>query len=125
MKTLLFTLLFILSANSYAGCGITWTAKNNGDVGITLLRSFSKVKVKGGWYKKFMYDASHSLNPGDTVTEGEILDLGCNKKRRFKIEVWCAGASTDTKTVHFPSSTTYYSKGKTYFNFGDLSDYCE
>lgn len=81
-----------------AGCKITIKVKNNKNHPITVDWKSSKVKIKGGTFKKLGTN-SQSVPPGQTVSHSYNADFGCNKNRQYKI-YWSGSGGSDGWVYH-------------------------
>lgn len=84
-----------------AGCNINVEVHNTGSVAYTVDWGASKVKVKGGTYKK-IGNSVVTVNPGQTKTEDFKATFNCGAKRRYQIKTT---EGTNSRTTYVPSTT--------------------
>ncbi|MCP5054389.1 MAG: hypothetical protein GY940_44895 [bacterium] len=86
-----------------AGCKITITVKNDKNYTITVNWKTSKVKIKGGIWKKLGTN-SQTIGKGKERSHSYNATFGCNKKRQYKI-YWSGGGSDGWE--YYPSSSGF------------------
>ena len=86
-----------------AGCDINVEVHNTGSQTITVDWGDSKVKVKGGTWKKIGSSAV-SIAAGDTKTEDFKATFNCGAKRRYKIK---STEGSSSKTTYHPGTSSW------------------
>ncbi len=100
--SLSFLLIFAFNLNiANAGCSINIKLKNNESNTVSVLWSKSKVKTKGGSWKKVGTNIT-SIDPGKTLVRNYFATFGCKLKRRYKI-LFRQGSNTWSE--FYPSPT--------------------
>lgn len=72
------------ASSAHAGCKIEIDVKNSTGHQIPVDWKASKVKVKGGVFKKLGTN-SQTIGKGKTKSHSYNADFGCSKKRQYKI----------------------------------------
>lgn len=95
-----------IAGKASAGCDITIKVKNTGNATYTVNWDDSKVKVKGGLWKK-IGDGKESVSPGAIVSTTYKALFNCGSKRRYQVRTLKGGSE---KTTYYPSSSTWTTK---------------
>lgn len=130
----LFSLIFLWAPQASAGCGITIRASNSSSNLIDIDWYYSKVKTKGGWWKRLKdmcdygetADEEHLtyVQAGESVSIACELDFGCSTKRQYRIYIKNIDSGhTDDAYDYYPSSSSYTTS--TTINLGDLAEHFE
>ncbi|OZC04306.1 hypothetical protein [Rubricoccus marinus] len=109
------------------GCTVSIRGTNRGNRDIEIKLTRSKVKVRGGIWKRIdkvagtvggacTDDEVSVPNDRQTYSESCNLDLGCGSRRRYKFEIKRGG---NTHIEYFPSSNGWTTS--TTINLGDLN----
>ncbi len=108
-----------------AGCTVTFKGINKGRQDIELRARSSKVRVKGGWWKRLSYWTSWDIKKnGGKLVEDETLAFDCKAKRRYRLfflRLSSGGKNAGDITCYYPSSRSWTKK--TSINLGDVSRY--
>ena len=88
-----------LPQTAYAGCNVTVKVKNTGSHGFTVVWDKSKVKSKGGLWKKLARNSSEYVPAGAHRSINYTATFNCNAKRRYQVRTTRGGS---TKTTYFP-----------------------
>jgi hypothetical protein len=94
---------FSTSISLEAGCKITITVDNDKSHPITVNWKESKVKIKGGIFKKIGTN-SQTIPKGMSKNHAFSADFGCKKNRQYKI-YWSGGGSDGW--VYYPSASGF------------------
>lgn len=89
-----------------AGCKITVKVKNDKNKDIVVDWRDSKVKIKGGIWKKLGTN-SQTIPKGKTKSHSYNATFGCGKKRQYKV-YWSGGGSDGWK--YYPDSNSFTTK---------------
>jgi len=109
------------------GCTVSVRATNRGNRDIEIRLTRSKVKVRGGRWKRIdraagvvggacTDDEITVENDRETYSESCNLDMGCNSRRRYKFEIKRGG---NTHIEYFPSQQGW--TRSTTINLGNLN----
>lgn len=98
--TALLALLWVPTAA--AGCKITVGVKNTGSSSFIVDWGQSKLKVKGGLWKKIAKNSKETVKPGKTATETFTALFNCGASRRYQFHTIKGGS---TKTTYNPSAS--------------------
>ena len=116
-------LLFVSEAS--AGCRINISGRNDGPHPVHLSFHNSKVKVKGGtWKKIFRVDDDLRVEAGTRFNYVYQASMGCNVKRRWLFTL-INGEGCDFEYAWYkPSSTGWFAKGTTNISIHELYGKC-
>ncbi|MEM7425230.1 MAG: hypothetical protein AAF441_03995 [Pseudomonadota bacterium] len=94
---------------AYAGCQISLSVRNTSNIDIQLYPYRSKVKSRGGSWRKLGnggWKQVHNMltiNPSSTEVDTYSAAFRCNARRRYLIQYACKTASVEEiRTVYFP-----------------------
>ncbi len=120
------TLVGFLQVNeASAGCRINIQGRNDGPHPVNLSYHDSKVKVKGGtWKKIFRSDDDLRVEAGTQFHYVYDAALGCNLKRRWVFRLIKGEGCAFEHIWYKPSSTEWFAKGTTDISFYELSGKC-
>lgn len=101
-------------------CDVTIRGSNSGASTITFGHSMSRVKVRGGLWKKLgSWEAT--AKPDGSLASTVRLDFGCSPKRRYRL--YFARKDGSDAVCYYPSSASWTTR--TTLNLGDLANYFE
>ena len=92
-----------LTSNASAGCKITISVNNTGTAALTVDWDESKVKTKGGLWKKIK-GGKNTVAPGATESHVYTATFNCDANRRYQI--FTEQGDSD-QTTYIPSSSTW------------------
>jgi hypothetical protein len=99
-----FAMVFGLAiTTSYAGCKLTVKIQNMTKRSITVDKSKSQVKVKGGVWKKLGRNTTE-VRRGDTISIPYSAAFGCNAKRQYRVK-WSGQGEGGYK--YYPNTSTF------------------
>ena len=93
------------SEPAHAGCQITITVENTGNSAFTVNWDESKVKVRGGTWKKIASNSSELVPAGGSRSETFTALFNCGAKRRYQIHM-AQGGNTEVEYHPSPSRWT-------------------
>jgi hypothetical protein len=103
IAVLAIAIAFSASMSLEAGCKITITVDNDKNHSITVNWKASKVKIKGGFFKKIGTN-SQTIPKDKSKDHAFSADFGCKKNRQYKI-YWSGGGSDGW--VYYPSASGF------------------
>lgn len=101
-------LLSTLFSPAYAGCNINIKIYNNETAPIYVDWYFSKVKSKGGSWKRIS-SSGKTIAPGESLSKVYFATFGCSAKRRYKL-YFRTVPMTNSWVEYFPSPSAWTSK---------------
>ncbi len=108
-----------------AGCRINIKGRNDSSAPVYLSYHNSKVKVKGGtWKKIFDTDDNLRIEANSTFEYLYKASMGCNVKRRWLFTLTNGGVCEFEYAWYKPSSTGWFAKGTTDISVHELSEKC-
>ena len=123
---LVFVLGGLLHINeASAGCRINIKARNDSSSPVNLSRHDSKVKVKGGtWKKVFGVNDDLRVEPHSNFDYVYKASFGCNVKRRWLFTLIDGEGCTFEYAWYKPSADGWFAKGVTDISLHELSGKC-
>ena len=115
------------SANIFGStrCSIHIMARNDGPHPVNLSYHDSKVKIRGGlWKKVFKKKDNLRVLPGSEFRYNYLADVSCEKKRRWLFTLKDGEGCAFEYAWYKPSSTGWFARGTTVINLHDLSRKC-
>ncbi len=110
---------------SSANCSIIIVAVNNGPHPVTLSYHDSKVKIRGGiWKKVFKKNDNLRVLPGAEFTYYYQANLSCSHKRRWSFTLLKGEGCAFEYAWYKPSSTGWFAPGTDLIRLYDLSKKC-
>ncbi len=126
-------LLCGFASTANAGCRINYSIQNSSNENV-YVRNL-EVKSKGGAWKKLRMDMAPSgsdyksrLNPKQKYRDYFNTTFGCKTKRRYRFTVMTLVdrfTPKCTKTIYYPSVSSWTPKNTTDIDFGDVSRHCK
>ena len=108
-----------------AGCRINIKGRNDGPHPVSLSFHDSKVKVKGGTWKKIFHPHDDlRVEPGTQFNYVYDAAFGCNLKRRWVFRLLKGEGCALEHIWYKPSSTEWFAKGTTDISIHELSRKC-